>query len=334
MSIATPLGTLGGSRFHGSDQPTEEIRLTRRTLRPTPPGWSGWSPRTQLLLAGLGLLTAILGTVLVVQVVSAQDLRADGRADADALSTALEAARADVAALADAVEAARSAAADARALSEVLAPRAGDLSPEAVDGVGVAAEALAAAVAEPVDEPSLPRWLGSPAGLPDRYVSTDGSGLAALRDQVTLQVDRLGAVGEAADARVVELTAAEAAVATSAGAAVRAAEAAAPGVLAAGPEAAADARARLEQAVAALVALGDAPDAGAATRDAFTAYFSAADAFRLSHEQAVAARLAAEQAAAEAAAAAAAEEAARQAEEAQPWWWGWWNGDGRGRGND
>ena len=89
MSLAT---TLGQSRFHGSDQPTEEIRLTRRTLRPMPPGWSGWSPRTQLALAGLGLLTAVLGTVLAVQVVSAQDLRADGRAAGAALTAALEAA--------------------------------------------------------------------------------------------------------------------------------------------------------------------------------------------------------------------------------------------------
>ncbi|GEN80331.1 hypothetical protein [Actinotalea fermentans] len=329
MSLAT---TLGQSRFHGSDQPTEEIRLTRRTLRPAPPGWSGWSPRTQLALAGLGLLTAVLGTVLVVQVVSAQDLRADGRADGAALTTALEAARADVAALADAIEAAGPAVSDARALSDLLTPRAGDLSAEAVEGVTAAADALGAAVAAPAVEPTLPAWLGSPSGLAERYVSADGDELRRLRDQVAFQLERLPDLGADADARVAGLDAARADVATAAAGAVQAAQAATPRILAAGPEATPDARTRLEQAVAALAALGDAPAPDAATRTAFTAYFSAADGFRLSHEQAVAARLAAEQAAAEAAAAAADEEAARQAQEEEPWWRDWWKpGNGRDR---
>src|SRR5699024_3034567 len=153
-------------RFHGSDQPTEEIRLTRRTLRPEP---GGWSPRTHLALAGLGVLTVILGTVLVVQVVTAQDLRADGRADATAGTAALEAAQEDVAALADAVDAARPAAADARALGELIALRADDLSGSAVAGVATAADALAAEIAEPVVEPALPSGFGSAATLPDRY---------------------------------------------------------------------------------------------------------------------------------------------------------------------
>lgn len=329
VSLAT---TLGQTRFHGSDQPTEEIRLTRRAMRPTPPGPSGWSPRTQLVLAGLGLLTAILGIVLVTRVATAQDLRADGRADATAVSAALEAAGAHVAALGRAVDATSPAAADAQALSELLAPRTADLSAPAVEGVAAAADALSALVADPVVEPSLPTSFGSPATLPDRYVSSDGAERDRLREQVASQIARLTAVGEAADARALELAGAEDDVTASVAAAVAAARAAAPGILAAGPEATADARTRLEQAVAALGTLGDAPTADAATRDAFTAYFGAADGFRLSHEEAVAARLAAEQAAAEAAAAAAAEEAARQAAEQQPPWWDWWKpGNGRGR---
>lgn len=329
VSLAT---TLGQTRFHGSDQPTEEIRLTRRALRPTPPGPSGWSPRTQLVLAGLGLLTAVLGIVLVTRVATAQDLRADGRADATAVSEALDAAQLDVAALSRAVDAATPAAADAQALGDLLAPRAADLSAAAVEGVADAAAGLATVVEPPVVEPSLPTSFGSPATLPDRYVSAGDDERDRLREQVATQIARLIEVGEAADARVAELRDATAAVTASVADAVRAAEAAAPTILAAGPEATADARTRLEQAVAALVALGDAPAPDAATRDAFTAYFGAADGFRLSHEEAVAARVAAEQAAAEAAAAA--EEAARQAaEEQRPWWWDWWNpGDGRDRG--
>lgn len=327
VSLAT---TLGQSRFHGSDQPTEEIRLTRRTLRPNPGGWSGLSPRTQLILAAIGILTAVLGIVLATQVVSAQDLRAEGRADADALTAALDAARADVGALQDAVDAAGATSADARALSDLLAPRTTDLSADAVAGVAAAAGTLSDLLAEPVTEPALPEAVGSPGSLPGRYVSAGGRELEQLRERVAHELDRLPAVGQDARDRVARIAAAQADVATSVGVAVAAAEAATPQILAAGPEASAEARTRLEQAVAALVALGETPDAGAATREAFTAYFTAADGFRLSHEEAVAAREAAEQAAAEAAAAE--EEARRAAEEQQPWWEGWWppgRGDGR-----
>lgn len=332
VSLAT---TLGQTRFHGSDHPTEEIRLTRRALRPTPPGPTGWSTRTQAVLAALGLVTVVVAIVLVTRVVTAQDLRAEGRADATSVSEALDAAAAHVAALDRAVDAAAPTAADAQALSDLLAARTDDLSAPAVEGVATAADALAALVAQEVVEPSLPASFGSPATLADRYVSAGGPERDALRAQVAAQIDRLTAVGRAADARALDLTGAEDAVTAAVAQAVAAAQSAAPTILAAGPEATADARTRLEEAVAALVALGDAPGPETATRDAFTAYFAAADGFRLSHEQAVAARLAAEQAAAEAAAAeAAAEEAARQAQEdQQPWWWDWWKpGDGRGRG--
>lgn len=325
------ISTLTSSRFRGSDQPTEEIQLTRRALRPQRHGWADWSPRTHLLLAGLGLLTAIIGTILAVQVVSAQDLRAEGRLDADELTAALDAARAKVGALGEAVDVARPAAADARAFTEVVSLRADDLSPEALEAVQAATGSLTALVGEPVVEPELPATIGSPGSLPEKYVSAGKDALAALRRQVELQIDRMADVAAAADARVTELAGARTAVSQAVAATVQAAQAKAPATLAETGEATAEARAAFEQAVAALGALGETPAPDATTRQAFSAYFTTADALRLSHEQAVAAREAAEQAAAEEAARLAAEEEARRQQ--NPWEWGWWSpGDQPGPG--
>lgn len=331
MSISTLTSSL-----RGDDQPTEEIRLTRRTLRQERPGPSGWSPRTQLLLAGLGLFTGILGLVVAVQVVSAQDLRAEGRLDADELAAALEAARSEVAGLSDAVDAARPAAADARALTEIIGLRADDLSAEAIAAVTSATATLTDLVGTPVTEPELPESIGTPGSLPERYVSAERGELEALRRQVDVQVDRMAALGAAAAARVTELAEARTALTRAVGAAVTAARAQAPATLSAAGEATTDARAAFEQAVAALDALGENPTPDATTRQAFSTYFTAADALRLSHEQAVAAREAAEQAAAEEAARRA-EEEARRNEQQGPWWWGWRDnqpgpGDRGGRG--
>lgn len=342
--LRVSITALTPSRFRGSDLPTEEIRLTRRSLRPAGPGWSGWSPRTHLFLLALGLVTAVVGVVLAVQVVTAQDRRAEGRADGEALAAALEAARTDVAALGEAMAAAGPDAADARALSDLVALQAADLTPEAVAEVSAAAEGLAAVLAEPVTEPGLPASLGSPSALGERYVGADGDELEALRAQVAGQIERLAAVGDDADARAAEVDGAVARVRAAATAVIQAAQASAPGTLAATPEAAADARARVEQAVAALAALGEDPGAGSGVRAALSEYFASVDAVRISHEQAVAARLAAEEEARrlaeeEAARRAAEEEAARRAEEERRGgrgWWDWWQGPGHrpGPGRD
>lgn len=330
VSVATPvrISVLPGSERRSeraSDQVTEEIRLTRRALREAP---DGFSTRTRRVLGALLVGTLVIALLLVGRIAAAQGVRADGERDAAALATALRDAEDDAAALATAIEQTTPAAADARALAEVVALRQDDLSAEAVADVALAAEALAAALAEPAPEPALSTVVDDAAALPSRYVAVGGDERAALRAEVAAEIDRLDALGRRATERVGELAVLTAAVSDAASAAARAAIAVAPTTVAGSAEAGADARAGFDAAVAGLAALGETPSPGAETRQAFTTYFAAADTLRRSHREAVLAReeaerVAAEQAAAEQAAAEqeAAEREADERDSDLPWWW-------------
>jgi hypothetical protein len=303
---------------------------SRRAL----PEAAAWSPRTLLVLAALGVLVLVAGTTLVVRTVTGQRVGAEGSLAAAELSAALETARTDFAVLAEAVETNRPLATYAAGLAEAVAPRAADLSDEAVAAVATAAAELEALVAEPVLEPRLPAALADLSDLPDAFISADAAARADLRERVAAQLDRLPAVGRQAADRADALDDAVGAFRSSIGTAIQVAEGTAQATLGATPEAYGDSRERFVASVAALAALGEVPELDATTRQAFESYFLSADALRRSHEEAVLARELAERqaeeeaaAAAQAAAAEAAEREAAQADK-KPWWWGGRDRDG------
>ncbi len=289
---------------------------------------SGYSRRTMHVLVGIGVATLLVAIALVSRIVTAQGIAAEGREDAAALTAALETAEVSAAELATALEPAAVVESDVRSLVETVRERTGDLAPAAVDGLVLAADALTAALAEPAPTPTVAESAGPPATLADRYVATDDSGRAALRDAVAVEIQRLEALARTSAARIDEVAGLLAAAHEATAVTVRAGIAAAPATIAANPESTAEVRASFDAAVAAMSALGEAPTADQTTRQALSTYLSAADALRWSHAEAVRTREAAERAAAEQAAAEAAERAAEEARQRENPGWPWWGDDG------
>lgn len=310
----------------GSDQETQEIRLSRRDLREPPPGWS---PRTQLVLIVLAVVTVGLGSMLGVRALGAQGVRAEGAETAAALTAARDQAQAHTDALLGAITQAEVTVGQTQALAEALDVRVDDLTSAAVEEVAAAGEALSALVTADVPEVTLPDAL-TPGRLPGRYVAASRTERAELADRATAEISRLEALGAEATTRIAALAEAQAAVSTATGVAARAAATTAVTTLATAPEATVEARAQLDEAVAALAGLGAAPAPDTTTREAFLSYFAAADAVRISHQETVAEREAAEREAAEREAAE--REAAER--EAEAPWWQWWSDRSRGPGRD